>query len=173
MEIGGIPVSGLDRQAAAQRLLEAYTATPVELHYGDSVIQIDPAVAEFKLDLESMLAAAELNRSQQSFWVDFWNFLWGRSVPPAEVPLRANYSEARLRTYLSNEVAARYDQPPSPSIPAGTVNFNREAGNCPGCRSISAINQCIPIHLKTRSLIFPGHSGLRPSFQGKSAKTNH
>jgi beta-lactamase class A len=124
MQIGGIPVSGLDRQAAAQRLLEVYTAVPIELHYGESVIQIDPAVAEYKLDLESMLAAAELNRSQQSFWVDFWNYLWGRSAPPAEVPLRATYSEARLRTYLANEIAARYDQPPSPSIPAvGTVNF--------------------------------------------------
>ncbi|HLE15488.1 MAG TPA: serine hydrolase [Anaerolineales bacterium] len=141
MRIGGVPVSGLDRQAAAQRLLEAYTATPVELHYGDSMIQIDPAVAEFKLDLESMLAAAELNRSEQSFWVDFWNFLWGRTTPPADIPLRSSFSEARLRTYLRDEIAARYDQPPLPSIPAvGTVNFQ------PGKQgTVLDIDQSIPL----------------------------
>jgi hypothetical protein len=124
MEIANVPVGGQDRASSAQRLLEVFSATPVEIHYGDAVIHLDPAVAEFELDLESMLAAADLARSQQPFWVEFWNFLWGRTASPASIPLRASFSEARLRNYLETEVAERYDQPPTPAIPTvGTVNF--------------------------------------------------
>jgi len=40
------------------------------------------------------------------------------------VPLRADYSEERLRTYLVDEIAARYDRPPQPAQPqTGTVKF--------------------------------------------------
>jgi len=123
MTIAGIPVGGLDRQGSAQRLLEAYSV-PIEVRYGDNPIQIAPSVVGFELDLESMLAAADMERSQQPFWVDFWNFLWGRTTPPADIPLRASYSEVRLRQYFTEEIAARYDKPPTAPIPAvGTVNF--------------------------------------------------
>jgi beta-lactamase class A len=124
MSIAGVPVGGQDRAASAQRLLEVYSATPVELHYGEEIIHLDPAVAEFELDLESMLAAADLSRSQHPFWVEFWDFLWGRTPAPASIPLRASFSEPRLATYLETEVAQRYDQPPVPAMPTvGTVNF--------------------------------------------------
>jgi hypothetical protein len=124
MVIADVSVGGLDRAASAQRLLEVFSATPVEVHYGEEVIHLEPAIAEFELDLESMLAAADLTRSQQPFWVEFWNFLWGRTPSPATIPLRASFSEARLRTYLESEIANRYDQPPTAAIPSvGTVNF--------------------------------------------------
>lgn len=124
MTIGGIPVGGLDRAASAQRILEAYTAAPVELHYGESVIQISPSVAEFKVDLESMLAAADQARSQRPFWIDFWDFLWGRAERAYDIPLSASFSQSRLKTYLIEEIAARYDQPPTSALPAvGTVSF--------------------------------------------------
>jgi len=123
MLIAGIPVGGLDRQGSAQRLLEAYSV-PVELRYSESIIHLEPAVIGFELDLESMLAAAELVRSSQSFWVDYWNYLWDRPVAGGAIPLRASYSEERLRAYLTAEVAARYDHAPSAAQPAvGTVNF--------------------------------------------------
>lgn len=122
-KIAGIPVGGLDRQQAAQRLLKAYS-TPVELIYNNAPIQIPPNVVDFGLDLESMLAAADLQRTQQSFWIGFWDYLWGRSSTPVEVPLRSTYSEERLRAYLENEIAKRYDQPPLAARPVvGTVNF--------------------------------------------------
>ncbi len=124
MEIAEVAVGGQDRATSAQRLLEVYSATPVELHYGDEIIHLTPAVAEFELDLESMLAAADLARSQESFWVEFWDYLWGRTPPAASIPLRASFSESRLRAFLENEIAERYDQPPVPAMPAvGTVNF--------------------------------------------------
>ena len=123
MIIAGVPVGGLDRQGSAQRLLEVYTQ-PVEIRYGEATIHLHPTVVGFQLDLESMLAAADLRRSQQSFWVDFWQYLWGYSTPSAEIPLKASFSETRLRNYLSDEIATRYDKPPTVSIPSpGTVNF--------------------------------------------------
>lgn len=121
--IAGVPVSGLDREEAAQRLLEVFNR-PVELHYGNQVILMPPAVAGFTLDIEGMLAAADLARPQSSFWAGFWDFLWARRTPPVDVPLLYTYSETRLRSYLSGEVAARYDQPPTPPQPiVGTTRF--------------------------------------------------
>ena len=123
MVIANIPVGGLDRQAAAERLLTMYT-TPVEIHYGEAVIQLEPGVVEFSLDIESMLAAADLQRQEQSFWSGFWDFLLGREGTSTPVPLRATYSEERLRTYLEGEIQLRYDQPAiSPRPAVGTVNF--------------------------------------------------
>lgn len=121
--IAGVPVGGLDRQQAAARLLEVYT-TPIELHYGEAVIQMEPGVVEFSLDIESMLAAADLQRTEQSFWGGFRDFLLGQQTAPAAVPLRATYSEERLRAYLSLEISSRYDQPAlSPRPAVGTVSF--------------------------------------------------
>lgn len=124
MKIAEVPVGGLNRQEAAQRLLEAYTL-PVELRYGDQTILFSPSICGFELDLESMLAAADLERTKQSFWAEFWDYLWGRQISRFSIPLRANYSEERLRTYLVDEIASRYDKPPSPAVPqTGTVKFS-------------------------------------------------
>jgi hypothetical protein len=123
MVIANVPVGGMDRQQAADRLLEAY-AIPIELHYNDSIVHMEPGIVGFELDLDSMLAVADLQRSEQSFWIGFWDFLWGRAQDTQAVPLRASFSEERLRTYLSGEIRPRYDQPASSARPAvGTVNF--------------------------------------------------
>ncbi len=123
MTIAGVPVGGMDRQKAAQNLLEAYDI-PVELRYNDAAIQLDPIVVGYQLDLESMLAAADLERTRTPFWQAFWEYLWGSASSGSDIPLRATYSEMRLRTYLEDEIAPRYDQPAMPSAPVpGTVNF--------------------------------------------------
>jgi len=123
LKIAGVPVGGMDRQQAAQRLLEAYSI-PVELIYNNTSIQIPPSMMDFQLDLEGMLAAADMQRTQQSFWQGFWDYLWERSSTPIEVPLRSTYSEARLRAYLQSEISSRYDQLPVAASPVvGTVNF--------------------------------------------------
>ena len=124
MKIAGVPVDGQTRQEAAQRLLEAYTL-PVELRYDEQTILFAPTICGFELDLQSMLAAADLERTKNSFWAGFWDYLWGRQAASLSIPLRAEYSEARLRTYLEDEIASRYDKPPSPAVPkTGTVSFS-------------------------------------------------
>lgn len=121
--VAGVPVGGLDQQAAADRIVQAYSI-PVEIHYGEAVIQVKPAVMGFELDLPAMLAAADLQRVDQPFWVAFWEYLWNRIPVPGEIPLRAKITEERLRSYLVQEVAPRYDQPATAAQPVpGSVDF--------------------------------------------------
>jgi len=123
MVIAGVPVSGLDQQRAAERIVQAY-GVPVELRYGEAAIQIKPSLVGFELDLSAMLADADLRRITQPFWPAFWDYLWNRLPTPAEVPLTARLSEDRLRQFLQEEIAARYDQPPGAPLPVpGTINF--------------------------------------------------
>ncbi len=123
MTIGNVPVGGLDPQSAAQRLLQVY-ALPVEIHYDNAVIDLDPSLIGFQLNTDSMLAAADLQRTGASFWGGFWDYLWNRRSPAGQIPLVSSYSEARLHAYLLDEISARYDQPPTPAKPIpGTANF--------------------------------------------------
>ncbi len=123
LEIAGVPVGGLDEQEASERLLQAY-AQPVEVHYGDAVIQIKPSIIDYQLDTTSMLAAADLQRVNQPFWTGFWDFLWDYPQSVSAVPLKATFSADRLHDYLQTEIASRYDQVASPAAPVpGTVTF--------------------------------------------------
>ncbi len=121
--IAGVPVGGMDQQQAARLLTQTY-GMPVELHYGNAIIQIKPSTAGFELDIDTMLSAADIQRVNQPFWSGFWDHLWNRHPTGTQVPLRATYSEDRLRAYLKNEVSARYDQIPTSAEPIpGTANF--------------------------------------------------
>ena len=123
LRIADVPVGGLTNQEAAQRLLESYS-TPIELDYNTAPIQLNPAVVDFNVDVESMLAAADVARTQRLFWEEFWDYLWGRNTVPQPVPLSFTFSEKRLRDYLT-DISKRYDQPPQPAAPVpGTVTFS-------------------------------------------------
>ncbi len=120
--VAGVPVGGLDRSGAAQRLMEVYSF-PVMLRYHGAAMLLQPSVVDFRLDVENMLALANVERTQKVFWEDFWDYLWGRTTFPTQIPLRATYSEERLRAYLT-DVALRYDQPPESAMPIpGSANF--------------------------------------------------
>jgi beta-lactamase class A len=123
MSIAGVPTGGLTPTEASQRLLEVYT-TPIEVLYNDAVIHIDPAVVGFQPDIETMLAAADLSRTGNSFWGGFWDYLWNRTPHETTIPLSAKISDERLREYLKNEIATRYDLPPAPAVPVpGGTSF--------------------------------------------------
>jgi len=124
MTIAGVPVGGVDPQIASERVLQVYS-TPIEVRYDEAIIHVDPTVVGFELDMESMIAAADLERTGGSFWGGFWNYLWNREPTQVEVPLSATIAEDRLRGYLQNEISARYDEPPTPAQPVpGTTNFS-------------------------------------------------
>ena len=129
MSIAGVPVGGLTPAEASQRLLEVYTS-PVEVYYNDAVIHVDPSVVGYETDIETMLAAADLSRTGGSFWGGFWNYLWNRTPPEIVIPLSPKFSEERLREYLQNEIAARYDLPPAPAVPVpgGTTFISGQPG---------------------------------------------
>ncbi len=168
MVIAGLNVGNLDRTTAANRILQTYS-TPVELRYNNSAIQIKPSAAGFELDLEGMLTAADMQRVSQSFWTGFWDFLWNRSRATTDIPLRASINSEQLRTYLQNEVAARYDEPPIPAMPiAGTTNFT--PGKSGVTLNIDRAIELIDTALRSPTnrvinLSFENTSAPRPSFQ--------
>ena len=124
MTIAGVKVGGVDPQIASQRVLQVYSS-PIEVQYGEASIHINPSVVGFELELDTMIAAADLERTGGSFWGGFWNYLWNRDPETVEVPLSAKIEEERLIAYLQNEIAARYDEPPTPAQPVpGTTNFS-------------------------------------------------
>jgi len=129
MTVGGVPVGGLNPSEATQRLLEVYTS-PVEIQYAGAIIHVEPIAVGFEPDVETMLAAADLTRTGRAFWGGFWDYLWNRNAVSSDVPLSATLSEERLREYLQNEIAARYDLPPTPAqpIPGGTSFLPGEPG---------------------------------------------
>lgn len=168
MTIAGVPVGGLTPAQASQRLLEVYTS-PVEAVYNDSRIHIDPGVVGFQADVETMLAAADLSRTGGSFWGGFWDYLWNRNPPVVQIPLSATLSEERLRDYLINEIASRYDQPPSPAqpIPGGTDFIPGTPGqNLDVDRAVLLINDALrsPTN-RTVALSFTRNTAARPTIE--------
>lgn len=148
LTIAGVPVGGLSQSEAANRLVQSY-GIPVELYYGDAVIQIKPQVVGFDLNIDEMMAAADLQRITQPFWSAFWDYLWNNLPEPRAVPLSATFSEERLRQYLVDEISPRYDKPAAASIPVpGTTDF--QAGD-PG----SVLNVDRAVTLITDALSSP------------------
>lgn len=166
--VGGVPVGGLDRQEAANRLIKSFSV-PIEVHYNEAVIQIRPSSIGFELDLESMLTAADQQRINQPFWSGYWDFLWGRYSKPDPIPLRYSLSEQRLKTYLKDEIAVRYDQPATGAVPIpGSTQF--QPGN-PGSkldinRAVELIKGALASPIKrTVNLTYSQIDPTRPSFQ--------
>ncbi len=123
MTIGGVPVGGVNPQIALERVLQVYSS-PIEVQYGEAIIHVEPSVVGFELNMDNMIAAADLARTGDSFWGGFWNYLWNRDPAPVDVPLIADIAEDRLISYLQNEISTRYDEPPTPAQPIpGSASF--------------------------------------------------
>lgn len=124
MLIGSVPIGNLNRQEAANKLLETFNK-PIEILYEGAIIHLDPGIIDFRLDLESMLAAADIERVGGIFWNDFFLYLIADQPFPKEIPLDADFSEIQLTNYLENEIGVRYDKAASISSPIpGTVFFS-------------------------------------------------
>jgi beta-lactamase class A len=110
--VAGVPVTGLKLADAVVAWDRAYEQ-PVTLDYQGSPIVLRPA--DIGLHVHNELMQAEIQAKlagANSYWIDFWNYLWRRPTSPVEVSLIADYQEAKLRDYLQN-VAERYEQPAS------------------------------------------------------------
>jgi beta-lactamase class A len=112
LSLANVPVGGLSEQSALEQLLLVYRA-PLELHYKDQVILLEPAAVNFQVDTTLMLPQVNQYRGNESFWTSFWDFLWLQPGQANNVPLQATYSRERLQAFLE-DVAARYDRPGSP-----------------------------------------------------------
>jgi beta-lactamase class A len=165
--IAGVPVGGMSRQDASDRLIQVF-GSPVELHYQNAVIQVDPVQMGFKMDATAMLDAAESPLVDQPFLVSFWTSLWGARPLPNEVPLMAVVSQDKIRQYLQNEIASRYDRPSFPMMPVqGTTAFGPATPGASLDLQVSAV--AVEKALRSSSnrvvtLNYASNSTLRPSF---------
>lgn len=124
--IANVDVTGLSMEQAASRVTQAYSI-PVELRYNNNIIQVKPATLGFTMDMTAMMTAADQLRASEPFWTSFFGYLFNQQPAASEVPLRANIDEKLLRAYLTNEIAARYDEDSAAFNPVpGSVTF--EAG---------------------------------------------
>ena len=122
-QIGGVDVTGLAQDEAADRLTRAYSV-PIEMHYGEDIIQIKPGALGFSLDLASMMAAADQARVSTPFWPAFIDYLFSRLPQAQKIPLRSKIDVNVLRSFLQTEIAARYDRDAEAFVPVpGTVTF--------------------------------------------------
>lgn len=122
-KIAGVPVGGMNQQQAADRITQAFNL-PIELKYGQDSILVKPVTVGFSLNTDSMIAAADQQRVNAPFWSSFLDYLWNRIPQASETPLLSSIEEKRLRIYLMNEIASRYDKVPEVSQPVpGGVNF--------------------------------------------------
>jgi len=120
--IAGVPVGGLDQEAAEARLAEFYNL-PLVLEINRTTIHAAPGDLGFSINGTTMVQEA----AQQIESGDFWAHLWNRDspVPPVEVPLLADVDESQVLAYLNSEIATRYSQPGTPVTPiVWTTNFN-------------------------------------------------
>ena len=92
-EIGDIPVGGLSRRLAEERLRDAYSI-PVELSYRGARVQFSPESLGLRLNVEDVLNQAD-EQNPGSTW---WNYLWGRIETPKSfnIPMRLVRSKALI-----------------------------------------------------------------------------
>ena len=114
--------------------------------------------------MDSMIAAADLERTGGSFWGGFWNYVWNREPAPVEVPLSSSIAEDRLITYLRDEISARYDEPPTPAqpVPGGTTFTAGKSG------TVLDIDRAV--RLIEETLRSPDNRSVVLSFQRTSAE---
>ncbi|MCD6577765.1 MAG: serine hydrolase [Anaerolineaceae bacterium] len=166
--IAGIAVGGLNQQQAAERIMQAFNF-PIELVYMDQHIQVKPSQLGFVLNTNAMIAVADQQRVTLPFWSSFWDYLWNRPLNSSNTPLQASIDENRIRSYLMDEIAPRYDQAPTPSIPIpGSINF--QAGS-PGSvldieKSLLNVSQALkaPVN-RSASLVIKEVPPPRPSLE--------
>ena len=116
LRIAGIPVGGLTYETASERLVQLYLS-PIELTYDGARIQVRPATLGFELRVENMLAIADQQRTSESCWIGFWKYLWNQPISGQDIPLDAKFDDERIRSYLENDLAPRYDVPSTPPMP--------------------------------------------------------
>jgi beta-lactamase class A len=123
LELGGVPVGGLNR-VEAQAILEQVYGAPVSVVYRDQDIRLDPRQVNFVVNSQAMLARAdELRTEGGTFWSGFWDYIWRRPEQTYTVELDASYSRELLEAWLQ-DVAMRYDSPPTdPVANLDTLSF--------------------------------------------------
>ena len=119
-QIAGVPVGGLDAEAAVTRLA-AYYRLPLILSIQGETVHANPEELGFRVDIPELVDEG-LQRLQGN---NFWAHLWNRdSSSPVDLSLVASVDDAQVMTYLNEQILPRYIQHGKPITPIpGTTNF--------------------------------------------------
>jgi len=123
--INGIPLGGLDRSQAAERLNSVFSL-PIELRYNGARMQFLPADLGFSVNIEGSLDELEKDHANSTYWAH----LWGKSANSAsQSDLIAHLDTQTLINFLNTTISPRYDQPPSEPLPIiNTTHFKPGQG---------------------------------------------
>jgi beta-lactamase class A len=113
--LAGVPVEGISREEAIERLLGAYNG-PTVLHYLDRPLPLFPQDIAFQIDVEA--AASDLDAAVAKYRGvgGYFRYLLGQHPDSVDVPVQAVYSSEALRAFLER-VSAQFDQDAKPPIP--------------------------------------------------------
>lgn len=116
--IGDIPVGGLSRQMAEERLREAYSIA-VELSYQGARVQFSPDTLGLRLETEDVLNQADAQNSGASWW----DYLWGKLEAPVpfNIPMAFSQEQGVVMRVLESTFPNRYDQPASATLPVANA----------------------------------------------------
>lgn len=109
MTIAGLDVSGLTKEEVSD-LLTAQFTTPLILVHRDEEVELNPQDVGFQLDLEAMLAEADIARTPENPWLSFAEFVVGRSWEPIHIDLYATHDRDALLARL-DMLASFLDEP--------------------------------------------------------------
>jgi len=112
LQVGNLIVEERDREAAGQRLQEAFSQ-PVTLRYLDQEVELDPKEVGFRLYAERMLDAVWNQPATQFEAADFLAVTLGGTPRPLPVPIAADYDPQALWEELQ-AIAAQWDRPAQP-----------------------------------------------------------
>jgi len=166
LSLANVPVGGLTEAQAQQQLLLTYRS-PIQLHYRDQIILLDPAAVNFQVDSNLMLPQVNQFRANSGFWGGFWDYLWLQPGQSNNIPLQASYSRPQLRAFLQ-DLASRYDQPGSPpKADPNKLGFQPgEPGHALDLEAaVSAVDASL-LSPSSRSVILPvtEQTAIRPGF---------
>ena len=112
LQVGGLILQEMDREAARQRLQEAFSQ-PVMLRYLDWEVELDPKEVGFRLYAERMLDAVWGQPSVQLNAADFLAVTVGGATRPLPVLVAADYDPQALYRELQ-AIATQWDRPAQP-----------------------------------------------------------
>ena len=99
--VGGVDVGGLSRADAYGRIQAVYSRM-VELRYQGAAIHA--STKDLGLNVKPMPEGSY--HPEQSFW----DYLWNNPASALDIHLELEIDQNTLRTYLTEQVAARYDR---------------------------------------------------------------
>lgn len=119
---GEVDVSGLTLEQAEQKVTQIFHS-PVELRYRDQRIQTSVEMLGYQLNL----AQGRIQWQEFNEQAGYWDYLWRRPQPPVSLDLEVALDENSARQFLSQQIAARYDDPPEVRLPVpGTTRFTND-----------------------------------------------